>query len=384
MNLICFSHLRWGFVFQRPQHLLSRLTKHFIVFYVEEPIFNAPVDRTVVTLSNEKVWIVVPHLKGSHEGENIEQRQVDLLNNFFAEFGIQRYIFWYYTPMALPYTRHFQPKMVIYDCMDELSAFKFAPPAMGELENELFRTADLVFTGGQSLYEAKKNRHQNIHAFPSSIDKAHFAVARQEQPEPDDQENIPFPRIGFFGVLDERFDIDLIERVAAARPDWQVVLIGPVVKIDPATLPKLPNIHYLGSKTYAVLPQYLSGWQIAMIPFALNESTRFISPTKTPEYLAAGKPVISTAIQDVVHPYGTNKLVHIIHNAGEFVECAEKELKFNDRHAWLKEVDHFLSTNSWDLTCMKMLSYINRHLERHPNNEQQINQKENHKEVQYV
>jgi glycosyltransferase involved in cell wall biosynthesis len=384
MNLICFSHLRWGFVFQRPQHILSRMTKQFIVFYVEEPIYDSPVDRTVVTLSNEKVWIVVPHLKGGPGGDNIEERQVSLLNKFFAEFGIRRYIFWYYTPMALPYTRHFQPQAVIYDCMDELSAFKFAPPDMGTLENELFEKADVVFTGGQSLYEAKKNRHPNIHAFPSSIDKAHFAIARHEHPDPDDQKNIPHPRIGFFGVLDERFDIGLVEQVALSRPDWQIVLIGPVVKIDPGTLPRHANIHYLGSKTYDELPRYLSGWQVAMIPFALNESTRFISPTKTPEYLAAGKPVISTAIQDVVHPYGTRKLVHIVKNAGEFVEKAESELKFNDRHNWLLEVDNFLRMNSWDLTCMKMLGLINQHIPGATAAQKLIDKNEKNKEVEHV
>jgi glycosyltransferase involved in cell wall biosynthesis len=379
MNLICFSHLRWGFVFQRPQHLLSRLTKQFIVFYVEEPVFDSAIDRMCVTLSDEKVWVVVPHLKGSPSDTNIESRQRDLLNKFFTEFGIQRYIFWYYTPMALPYTRHFNPKLVIYDCMDELSAFKFAPPALIELENEMFKTADIVFTGGQSLYEAKKNRHQNIHYFQSSIDKAHFSIARQLHTEPDDQRSIPYPRLGFFGVLDERFDIELIEKVALARPEWQIVLLGPVVKIDPATLPKLPNIHYLGSKTYKQLPEYISGWQIALIPFALNESTRFISPTKTPEYLAAGKPVISTAIQDVVHPYGTRKLVHIINSPEEFVEKAESELRYTDKHNWLQEVDNFLAGNSWDLTCMQMLKFINRELEKEP-----IKQQSKTKEVQHV
>jgi hypothetical protein len=379
MNLICFSHLRWGFVFQRPQHLLSRLTKQFIVFYVEEPVFDSGIDRTCVTLSDEKVWVVVPYLKGSSTDENIEARQRDLLDKFFTEFGIQKYIFWYYTPMALAHTRHLKPKLVVYDCMDELSAFKFAPPAMIELENEMFETADIVFTGGQSLYEAKKNRHQNIHPFPSSIDKAHFSIARQLHREPDDQKPIPYPRIGFFGVIDERFDIELVEKVALAKPNWQIVLLGPVVKIDPATLPKLPNIHYLGSKTYKQLPEYISGWQIAMIPFALNESTRFISPTKTPEYLSAGKPVISTAIQDVVHPYGTRKLVHIINSAEEFVEKAETELRYSDKHNWLQEVDNFLAGNSWDLTCMQMMKFINLELGK-----ESIDHERKNKEVQYV
>jgi glycosyltransferase involved in cell wall biosynthesis len=261
--------------------------------------------------------------------------------------------------MALPYTRHFEPKLVVYDSMDELSAFKFAPAELVALEDELFSKADIVFTGGQSLYEAKKHRHQNIHAFPSSIDKAHFSTARHKQVQPADQENIPYPRLGFFGVLDERFDIELVEQVALAKPDWQIVLLGPVVKIDPATLPKHKNIHYLGSKSYQELPQYLAGWQVALIPFAINESTRFISPTKTPEYLAAGKPVISTPIRDVVHPYGTRKLVHVVENVEDFIRCTQEELGRADRKEWLQEVDGFLSGNSWDITCTKMLGFIN-------------------------
>jgi glycosyltransferase involved in cell wall biosynthesis len=359
MNLICFSHLRWNFVFQRPQHLLSRMAKQFIVFYVEEPFYGSPVDRTSVTLSEEKVWVVVPYLKGDPGAPDTAARQAALLDIFFAQFGIRNYIFWYYTPMALPYTRHFQPKLVVYDSMDELSAFKFAPAELVSLEDELFSKADIVFTGGHSLYEAKKHRHQNIHPFPSSIDKAHFSMARHKQVQPADQEKIPYPRLGFFGVLDERFDIELVEQVALAKPDWQIVLLGPVVKIDPDTLPKHKNIHYLGSKTYQELPQYLAGWQVALIPFAINESTRFISPTKTPEYLAAGKPVISTPIRDVVHPYGTRKLVHIVENAEDFISYAQEELGKSDRKEWLQEVDNFLSGNSWDITCSKMQAFIN-------------------------
>lgn len=380
MNLICFSHLRWNFVYQRPQHLLSRLTKQFIVFYVEEPVFDAPADRNTVTLSDEKVWVVVPHLKGAPDAQDITSRQTALVNSFLSEFGIKNFISWYYTPMALPFTRHLQPKLVVYDCMDELSAFKFAPAELVNLEKELMEKADLVFTGGHCLYEAKKHLHPDIHPFPSSIDKSHFGVARQKHLDPPDQQNIPHPRIGFFGVLDERFDIDLIDRVATLRPDWQLVLLGPVVKIDPASLPQHKNIHYLGGKSYQQLPSYISGWELAMIPFALNESTRFISPTKTPEYLAAGKPVLSTAIRDVVEPYGSRDLVHIIHSAEEFVEKASLELNRTDRKKWLTDVDGFLAGNSWDITVGQMTRFIQQKMDNQP----VTVQKEKNKEAYYV
>jgi UDP-galactopyranose mutase len=271
---------------------------------------------------------------------------------------INKYFSWYYTPMALPFTDLLTPELVIYDCMDELSAFKFAPPELTIREKQLFEKADIVFTGGHSIYESKKNAHHNIFPFPSSIDKHHFGAARIIKNDPEDQKNIPHPRFGFFGVVDERFDIDLLDKVAAARPEWHFVILGPVVKIDPDILPDHANIHYLGGKKYDELPSYISGWDIAMIPFAMNESTRFISPTKTPEYLAAGKPVISTPIRDVVSPYGDNKLVHIISNAEEFIKAAEGELKKKRRSAWLKKVDEFLAGNSWDRTWSQMVRNI--------------------------
>jgi UDP-galactopyranose mutase len=261
--------------------------------------------------------------------------------------------------------------------MDELSAFKNAPAALRQNELELMKKADLVFTGGVSLYEAKKNDHRCIYPFPSSIDKKHFGKARSVALEPADQFQIPHPRIGFFGVVDERMDLDLLDKMATLRPDWQFVIIGPVVKIDPASLPTHPNIHYLGGKQYSELPSYLGGWDIAMMPFAINESTKYISPTKTPEYLAGGKPVVSSPITDVVSPYGDNNLVYIADDAEEFIEGIQLQLDMKDKQGWLKAVDAFLATNSWDATAEKMMFHINSKLE----SKQTIQQK---KEKVYV
>jgi len=256
--------------------------------------------------------------------------------------------------MALPIAGDLKPVVTVYDCMDELCAFKFAPTGLKEMEKELLRNADIVFTGGYSLYHAKKHQHPNVHAFPSSIDKKHFRKARKNIKDPADQASIAGPRFGFFGVLDERFDISLIDEVASKKPSWQFVLVGPVVKIDPRSLPQRDNIHYLGSKQYDDLPAYLGNWDIAMVSFALNESTKYISPTKTPEYLAGGKPVISTPIADVVTSYGNTGLVHIAANADEFISAAEKELAGTDKKAWLKKVDSFLAQQSWDTTVNEM------------------------------
>jgi UDP-galactopyranose mutase len=357
-DFICFSHLRWNFVYQRPQHLISRFTKCFRVFYVEEPIFHASEDHLKINVSDEKVTVVVPHLQDEHSRPDVNLRLQDLLEKFFQDENISNYLFWYYTPMALKFTSRFQPSYVVFDCMDELSAFKFASPEIKAMEQELIAKADVIFCGGQSLYEAKKKYHPKTYLFPSSIDKQHFEQARSISFDPADQDSIPHPRIGFFGVIDERLDIGLLEKVARLRPNWHFVIVGPVVKIDPATLPNFHNIHYLGGKSYKELPAYLAGWDVAMIPFAHNESTRFISPTKTPEYLAAGKPVVSTPIIDVIRPYGNKGFVRIAGTPEEFVRVTEEELNRPDHAEWLDRVDEFLAQSSWNKTWGEMMSII--------------------------
>jgi UDP-galactopyranose mutase len=359
-DLICLSHLRWDFVYQRPQHLLSRCARERRVFFIEEPLFvKEQLAQLDVTMRDCGVSVVVPRLPEGLSQEEVIGVQRLLIDELLQECRILDYILWYYTPMAIPFTQHLNPIATVFDCMDELSAFKFAPAAIREYEAELLSRAGVVFTGGQSLYEAKRDQHRNIHPFPSSIDAAHFAQARSIAHDPEDQANIPHPRLGFFGVIDERMDLALIDQVALARPDWHLVMVGPVVKISPEDLPSRPNIHYLGGKDYNQLPNYLAGWDVALLPFAINESTRFISPTKTPEYLAAGKPVVSTPIRDVVRPYGEMKLVQIARTGAEFVEAIEAALnQREDSSEWLLKVDQFLSQNSWDQTWMRMMQMI--------------------------
>ncbi|HEY9734836.1 MAG TPA: glycosyltransferase family 1 protein [Trichocoleus sp.] len=359
-DLVCLSHLRWDFVYQRPQHLLSRCAQGRRTFFVEEPIAEFT-DSWWLEISQREcgVWVVVPHVPEFVNDELMAAMQRSLLDELFAEAKIVSPVLWYYTPMALSFSEHLSASAVVYDCMDELSAFRGAPPALQLLERKLFERADVVFTGGHSLYEAKQNQHANVHAFPSSIEVAHFAQARTLTADPADQADIPHPRLGFYGVIDERMDLNLLDGIAAARPDWHLVIIGPVVKIDPDSLPRRPNIHYLGGKSYQELPHYLAGWDLALLPFALNESTRFISPTKTPEYLAAGKPVVSTSIRDVVRPYGQQNLVAIADTAEEFVVAAERLMASAAADTqWRQQVDAFLANTSWDKTWAQMNGLI--------------------------
>lgn len=359
-DLLCFSHLRWDFVTQRPQHLLSRFARERRVFYWEEPVYDTGEAWLEVSPRDDGLTVVIPHLPWRDPEANDAAQRV-LLDAFMDERGIGAHVAWFYTPMALGFAGHLSPLATVYDCMDELSAFLYAPPELLEREAELLRRADLVFTGGPSLYEAKHGRHPSVHLFPSSIDTAHFGRARGlKDADPADQAGIAHPRIGFFGVLDERFDPDLVRDIAAARPEWQMVLIGPVVKIDEDALPKAANIHYLGGKSYGELPEYLAGWDVAALFFAINESTRFISPTKTPEYLAAGRPVVSSPIVDVERTWARDAMVRIAGDADAWVRAIESLLAMEpgEREAWLERVDRALARSSWDQTFQEMRALL--------------------------
>jgi UDP-galactopyranose mutase len=342
---------------------MSRFARDMNVIYWEEPV-DIPARETAFLQVRDaedaaNVRIVVPHLP---EGMPEAAREATLKRLLDAKLATinGRLIAWYYTPMMLPFSRHMDADAVVFDAMDELSKFKFAPERLLELEQELIDRADVVFTGGSSLYEAKKDRHVNVHCFPSSVDRAHFAKARARSFDPADQEDLPRPRLGFYGVIDERFDVELLDRVAAMRPNWSFVMVGPVVKIAEEDLPRRSNIHYLGGKTYEQLPAYLSGWDVALMPFAMNESTQFISPTKTPEYLAGGKPVVTTPIRDVVRHYGHLEGVGVAATAEEFAEACDAALKLahDPESGWLAEADLVLSAASWDTTQARMAGLI--------------------------
>jgi UDP-galactopyranose mutase len=362
-TVICLSHLRWNFVYQRPQHLLSRCARDRRVVFFEEPVFDARAPELELR-DEEGVTVAVPHLAPDTAEDVAEVAQRKMIDRVLYELDNPRPVLWYITPMAIAFTQHVKPRAVVYDCMDELSLFHNAPAVLKEREALLLKHADVVFTGGHSLYEYKRShsQHRNIHAFPSSVDVAHFARARHTIAEPADQAAIPHPRIGFFGVIDERMDLELIAELVDQRPDLQLVMLGPVAKIAPDSLPLRSNLHWLGSKAYDELPAYLAGWDVAMLPFARNDSTRFISPTKTPEYLAAGKPVVSTSITDVIKPYGREGLAWIADSAGEFAAAVDEALR-SDRIARLAHADAFLADLSWDRTWREMWAHVERAIE---------------------
>jgi UDP-galactopyranose mutase len=348
-SIVVYSHLRWDFVYQRPQHVLSRLARRHPVLFVEEAIADPGQPAYLdVECVQPGVTRCRPHLPTVPEAF---PTTLEPLLRAQLRSSDGPHVAWLYSPMALPVARTLSPSIIAYDCMDELSAFHGAPAALRTRERALLTAADVVFTGGPSLYRAKRERNPRVLCLPSSVDVAHFQRATTALPEPADQAALAHPRLGFFGVLDERLDTALLGAVADARPGWQFVLVGPVVKIDPAVLPRRPNLHYLGQRAYADLPAYLAGWDVCLLPFARNEATRFISPTKTLEYMAAERPIVSTSIVDVAEPYAG--VVSLADTPGDFVAACEHALTspLGDR---LQAMRRIVAGTSWDSTVAAM------------------------------
>lgn len=352
-TIFVFSHVRWDFVQQRPQHLLSRLAESYEIVFIEEPILHEHEISLETSMPAPNITVLKPHTPVAAPGFHDEQ--LPYLLKLMQQFIVtdEEHVAWFYTPMALPLLQELDPALVVYDCMNELAVCKNPPKQMLQRENALLKVADLVFTGGPSLYRAKRKRHPNVYCFPNSVDVVHFEQALDRTNVHPAHENIPGPRLGYYGVIDERIDTELIALIADARPQWQIVLVGPVVKIDPATLPQRHNIHYLGQQPYKALPQFLAGWNVCLLPFTLNESTRFISPTKTLEYMAAELPIVSTPIIDILELYGD--VVSIAASAQAFIEACETALLTTpEKHKQKAKMRKMVSATSWDTTVEKM------------------------------
>lgn len=352
-NIIVFSHLRWEFVKQRPQHLLERLAKNGRIIFIEEPIHFNEKDRGTAHMfePHKNITVIQPRISI----ESMTEELVPIIKNLLNDFDINKPLLWFYSAAFSDIIQHLSYSAIVYDCMDELTAFKGAPPQLILQEKYLLKHADIVFTGGKSLYESKKKHHNNVFCFPSSVDKKHFDKSLLKSTSvPKDLEAIPHPRVGFYGVIDERIDLQLLQKTADLCKGISFIMIGPVVKINPADLPVRPNIHYLGSKQYAELPNYLKGFDIAWMPFALNDATKFISPTKTLEFMAAMKPIISTAIYDVVRDY--KNVVKIIQDPAEVKKAIQYFIKETSEQKALriKLMKEICKKTSWDVTADSM------------------------------
>ncbi|HWJ04993.1 MAG TPA: glycosyltransferase [Steroidobacteraceae bacterium] len=350
-TVVVLSHLRYDFVYQRPQQLMSRLAERHPVLFVEEPVRIDGPPRLRVWQPAANVHVLEPQTPLAAAGFHDEQVPMlrELLDPVLAR--LERPVLWFYTPMALPLVADAEAGLVVYDCMDELSAFRFAPKQLQQREAALFRRADVVFTGGRSLYRAKRDRHPDVWCFPSCVDVRHFARGEDGS---DPWPHLPRPRLGYYGVIDERLDYALLDRVACERPDWQLFMVGPFAKVDPADVPHRPNLHWLGQQAFETLPRFVASWDVCLMPFVLNEATRHISPTKTLEYMAAGKPIVSTRVRDVAEPYG--HLVQIADHWAQFVELCEAAMQETplQRAGRARQMRDLAHDQCWDDTVAAM------------------------------
>lgn len=355
-TLIVFSHLRWDFVYQRPQHLMSRLARHYRIVFIQEPEPSEVADETGWQTSEPLPGLKVWQWSGLTPERGFVHDAARQLRAKLAELCEQHplHLAWLYTPMAMPLLDTLDPQLVIYDCMDELSAFMNPPAGLIDHERQLLARADLVFTGGPGLYACKRTQHANVHCFPSSVDSAHFRKALDRNIAYAPHADLPRPRLGFFGVLDERLDTTLIAAIADAHPEWTLVLVGPIAKIDPMSLPQRSNICYTGKQPYELLPAFLASWDVCLMPFAINEATRFISPTKSLEYMAAERPVVSTAVRDVMAMHADT--VAIAHTVPDFIRCCEEALAMPaaERQQKIRQMRAKLKLTSWDTTVRDM------------------------------
>lgn len=374
-DLVCISHLRWDFVWQRPQQILSRLARQYRVWFVEEPVTTAEDSAPRLEMIDwrgerrRSIRVLRLHQPASqprwigHGDPQTASTYSHLLSEMLTSYGVKNPIIWLYTPMGLHFLDMIKPSLLVYDVMDQLSAFMGAPAELKDYERMLLRRAHVVFTGGASLYRAKLAYNPHTFLLPSGVELDHFApaAARDGIERPADIAHLQGPIIGYYGVIDERMDFDLIRRIAAERPNWQLVMVGPTAKIDPAELPQAPNIHYTGMKSYEELPAYLAHFDVALVPFAKNDATRYLSPTKTLEYMAAHKPIVSTPIHDVMELYGS--VVRIGYSPVEFIEQIKRALE-DDPNARRNAEDELLFLHTWDTIASRMSRIMELKLER--------------------
>ena len=366
-DLIVVSHLRWSFVWQRPQQLLSRLAKQMRILFIEEPVAVEETKNLSATLQEvvPNLITLTPRIPASECGDTplwlwpCQDRIARQVQQVLNTFEFEERAMWFYTPTPEFLFDVVKPEVLVYDVMDELANFHFAPPELREREARLLSQASVVFTGGASLYDAKKHFNKNTHLFASGVDAAHYASAcSEETTTPEWMDGLPSPRATYIGVIDERLDYELIAHMAAARPEVQFLMCGPIVKVDPNALPKAANLHYPGQQSYADLPRILKGSDVCLMPFAQNEATRYISPTKTLEYMATNRPVVSTPIRDVERFY--SDIVFLADSPQAFAEQLDAALsESTEERARKREIEErILAEHAWDAIADNMHTLI--------------------------
>jgi len=371
--IIVHCHLCWDWVWQRPQQFISRLSQRHRILFVETvapaPDLARPLARYRTAQNFPNVTILTLQFPSWRwgDGKYVDSERRRIVQEFIAGPVAEQFkdpVQWFYDPMAAPaFAGQMNEVLTVYDCMDELSKFRCAPPQIVEREAELLKRADVVFTGGRKLFEAKSEHNDNCHFYGCGVDCEHFGKAlAQETTVPEDLAAITSPVaertkpiLGYFGVVDERMDYELICRLADANRDWSVVMIGPTMKVDEATLPKRPNLHWLGQRSYQQLPAYCKGFDVCLMPFALNESTEFINPTKALEYMASGRMIVSTAVPDVVRNFGT--VIKIAKEHDQFIRLCREAVERPEPDA-IKRGSQMACENTWERIVSRMEEHV--------------------------
>jgi glycosyltransferase involved in cell wall biosynthesis len=365
LPILVHCHLRWDFVWQRPQQIFSRLAAHHPITFLEEPMWQGSERRLEISEPHPNVVRLVPVLRADERTDDSDTQYaavLPLLRRALSEHPLLRTRFespvqWFYSPMVAPYfLDSFDAVATVYDCMDELAQFRFAPPTLREREQLLMARADVVFTGGYQLFQSKSRYHSNVHFYGCGVDAEHFSRAlRPETEMPADVANLSRPIFGYFGVIDERLDYALLAQIADEMPDVSIVMVGPLAKVEQDSLPNFPNIHWLGQRAYTELPALVKAFDVCLMPFALNEATQYINPTKTLEYMAAGKPVVSTAVPDVLHHF--TPIVDVALTAEEFIAAIQRAAR-SPRPELIEQGIDRAHRASWDSIVTAMRGHM--------------------------
>ena len=342
---------------------MRRLARDRQVFFVEEPRVTKGEPFTVVRRVEPNLHVVslrVPAHLSARALENAQRRCVASLTP-----KDEHPLLWIYSPAASRAARDLEPSLVVYDCVADHASRAGATATMKENERSLLASADLVLTAGTALFEAKRAHNVSTYPLPSSVDVAHFARARS--PRNEDRAGllsglraIPGPRVGFLGSIDDRVDLDLVDRLAEARPGLHIVLCGALSGVTRWTLPDRPNVHYVGAQDYDDLPEHVASWDAAIFPFRGDVATRRSEPSGLLACLAAGKPIVSTPL-DELGPYVAQDLVTVAHPA-QFAAAVDAALRqarspavMNGRR---RAREQLLARTSWDRTCSAMFRLV--------------------------
>jgi glycosyltransferase involved in cell wall biosynthesis len=362
--IIALCHLSWNWVWQRPQQFLSRLAKTHPILFVETYCSDTPTGfiRLHSPEGHPNVTVCETHLPASRwsDGRFIDRERRRLLRNTLANELAGRFddaILWFNDPMAVTaFAGYLDESLIVYDCMDELSQFKGAPPALIEREYELLEVADVVFCGGRKMRDKRVRINPNSHFYGTGVDCRHFGSARSPSLAVDSAiAALRGPVLGYFGVVDERIDYELLAALADADPTWHVVMVGPTAKVDPAQFPRRSNLHFLGGRPYAQLPAITKGFSVCLMPFALNEATEYINPTKALEYMAAGRPVVSTALDEVKSNFKT--VARIAGSHREFIAMCRREVD-SPSQTRIERGLSLASENTWEAIVAKMERHV--------------------------